>query len=203
MEAKTSWVSRTEVAPESGTPKDKTDDKCGLCCGYFQNQGSSPPGALINSHTCASLFASHYALQPKNTYQDGKNQVNSMSACICFEPRHWLSSKESACQYRRRRRCRSDPLIGKIPWRRKWQLTPVFLPEESHGQRSLAGYSPWGCKELDILSTHTQHANASEVRVCVCARLRLVCVSVRVSGLLGSLGLNLGNKIPPLLGVSS
>ena len=45
---------------------------------------------------------------------------------------------------------------------------PVFLPEESHRQRSLAGYSPWGCKELDILSTHTQHTNASEVRVCVC-----------------------------------
>ena len=38
---------------------------------------------------------------------------------------------------------------GKIPWRRKWQPTSVFLPGESHGQRSLAGYSPWGCKELD------------------------------------------------------
>ena len=37
----------------------------------------------------------------------------------------------------------------KIPWRRKWQPTPVFLPEKSHGQRSLAGYSPWGHKEWD------------------------------------------------------
>ena len=36
------------------------------------------------------------------------------------------------------------PWVGKIPWRRKWQSTPVFLPGESHGQRSLAGYSPWG-----------------------------------------------------------
>ena len=35
------------------------------------------------------------------------------------------------------------------PWRRKWQSTAVFLPGESHGQRSLAGYSPWGHKELD------------------------------------------------------
>ena len=35
----------------------------------------------------------------------------------------------------------------KIPWRRKWQPTPVLLPGESHGQRSLAGYSPRGCKE--------------------------------------------------------
>ena len=37
---------------------------------------------------------------------------------------------------------------GKIPWRRKWQPTPVFLPGESHGQRNLVGYSPWGRKEL-------------------------------------------------------
>ena len=36
------------------------------------------------------------------------------------------------------------------PWRRKWQPTPVFLPRESHGQRSLVGYSPWGGKESDI-----------------------------------------------------
>ena len=39
--------------------------------------------------------------------------------------------------------------VGKIPWRRAWQPTAVFLPGESHGQRSLVGYSPWGCKESD------------------------------------------------------
>ena len=38
---------------------------------------------------------------------------------------------------------------GKIPWRKAWQPTAVFLPRESHGQRSLVGYSPWSCKELD------------------------------------------------------
>ena len=46
----------------------------------------------------------------------------------------------------------------KIPWRRKWQPTPVFLPGKFHGQESLVGYSPWGCKELDTteqLSTST------------------------------------------------
>jgi len=40
--------------------------------------------------------------------------------------------------------------VRKIPWRREWQPTPVFLSGESHGQRSLAGHSPWGCKELDM-----------------------------------------------------
>ena len=42
-----------------------------------------------------------------------------------------------------------DPWVGKIPWRRGWQPTPGFLPGESHGQRSLVGYSPWGHKEWD------------------------------------------------------
>ena len=42
-----------------------------------------------------------------------------------------------------------DPWVGKIPWRRQWLFTPVFLPGESHGQRSLAGYSPWGRTESD------------------------------------------------------
>ena len=39
--------------------------------------------------------------------------------------------------------------MGKIPWRRKWQFTPVFLPGKFHGQRSLVGYGPWGHEELD------------------------------------------------------
>ena len=43
-----------------------------------------------------------------------------------------------------------DPWVGKIPWRRKWQPTAVFLPGKSHGWRSLAVYSPWGYKESDV-----------------------------------------------------
>ena len=42
---------------------------------------------------------------------------------------------------------RFDPWVGKIPWRREWLPTPVLLPGEFHGQRSLVGYSPWSCKE--------------------------------------------------------
>ena len=44
---------------------------------------------------------------------------------------------------------RFDPWVGKISWRRKWQLTPVCLPGGSQGQRSLADYTPWGHKESD------------------------------------------------------
>ena len=55
--------------------------------------------------------------------------------------------KESSCQSRKYKRLGFHPWVGKIPWRRKWQPTPVFLPGESHGQRSLAGYTPWGHTE--------------------------------------------------------
>ena len=57
--------------------------------------------------------------------------------------------KQSTCQCSRCKRPGFNPWIGRIPWRKKWQRTPVFLPGESHGQRSLVGYSLWGCKESD------------------------------------------------------
>ena len=57
-----------------------------------------------------------------------------------------VQCEEPVCQCRRHR---MDPWVGKIPWRRKWQPTPGFLPGKSHGQRSLVGYSPWYHKESD------------------------------------------------------
>ena len=48
-----------------------------------------------------------------------------------------------------------DPWVRKIPWRREWQPTPVFLPGEPHGQKNLVGYSPWSWKESDM----TEHAH--------------------------------------------
>ena len=48
-----------------------------------------------------------------------------------------------------------DPWVGKVPWSREWLPTPVFLPGEFHGQRSLTGYSPWGCKDLDTTEQPT------------------------------------------------
>ena len=58
--------------------------------------------------------------------------------------------KESSCS------AEFDPWVGKIPWRRAWQPTPVFLPGESHGQRSLVGCSPWGRKELHTAERQAQ-----------------------------------------------
>ena len=56
----------------------------------------------------------------------------------------WLGGEETTC-FRRRG---VNPWVQNIPWRRKWQPVPVLLPEESHGQRSPLGYSPWGHKRV-------------------------------------------------------
>ena len=60
--------------------------------------------------------------------------------------------KKSACQCKR---CRFNPWVGKITWRKKWQSTPVFLPRKFPGQKSLVGYSAWGCKKSNI-TEHTR-----------------------------------------------
>ena len=56
-----------------------------------------------------------------------------------------------------------NPWVEKISWRRTWQPTPVFLPEKSHGWRSLVGYSPWGRKELD--RTERLHFQSVDVQL--------------------------------------
>ena len=70
----------------------------------------------------------------------GHNRAtNTFTSIVITGLPRWLSGKESPCQCRRPR---LGPWDRKIPWRRKWQPTPVFLPGKSHGQRSLAVYSP-------------------------------------------------------------
>ena len=69
------------------------------------------------------------------------------------------NKKESTYQCRRHRRCRFDLWVREISWRRKWQPTAVFLLEKSHGQKSVMGYSPWGCKEADMTKQAPMHRN--------------------------------------------
>ena len=60
-----------------------------------------------------------------------------------------------------------DSWVGKIPWRRKWQPTPVFLPGKYHGQRSLAGCSLWGLRESDDLATECKREVAEGLRAVI------------------------------------
>ena len=70
------------------------------------------------------------------------------------------NGKEPPCQCRRHRKCRFNPWVRKIPWRRAWQPTPVFLAGGFHGQRNLMRYSPWGLQRIrhdwtDLACTQT------------------------------------------------
>ena len=69
------------------------------------------------------------------------------------------SGKESTCQCRRHKGRGSNLWFRKIPWSRKWQPSPVFLPGTSHKQRSLVGYSSKSCKELDMTEQRNTHAH--------------------------------------------
>ena len=92
------------------------------------------------------------------TEPPGRSYTLSFFLCICAIARasqvvQWLKKEEEEEEERKFtcqcRICESYPWVRKIPWRRKWQATPAFLPGESHGQRSLMGHSPWDRKESD------------------------------------------------------
>ena len=87
------------------------------------------------------------AVNLERVYLEWLNQCSKHLLNIKYLPDHGAT-----WQCRRHKRCRLDPWIGKIPWRRKWQPTPVFLSGQSQGRRRLVGYSPWGHKELAWLS---------------------------------------------------
>ena len=104
----------------------------------------------------------------------GDSDVANLRAISRGLPRFGASGKEPTCQCRRCRKHGFLSWVRKIPWRRAWQPTPVFLPGESHGQRSLVGYSPQGHTELDTteatqykcrraLSTHDRQDNFGTV----------------------------------------
>ena len=80
--------------------------------------------------------------------------LNLSMSWDCIKQQNMVGGgKEPACQCRRPKRHGVNPWVGKIPWRRAQQPTPV--PAESHGQRSLAAYSPWGRKDSDTTERHT------------------------------------------------
>ena len=92
---------------------------------------------------------------------EGKTEVKNDLLEKIESSMDWSFPSSSAVKnllpYMRGKRSKFDPRVGKIPWKRAWQPTPVFLPEKYHRQRSLAGYSPWGHKEMDMTGA-SEHA---------------------------------------------
>ena len=96
-------------------------------------------------------------LLPIHRAQHGTESILLHTASFKWDFPGGTVGKESPCQYRRHKRCGFNYWVRKIPWRKKWQPTPAFLPGKFHGQGSLVGYSPWGRKDSDMTSewTHT------------------------------------------------
>jgi len=131
---------------------------------YFSylKKSISLPNTLFKSFSSTLYFKLKQMIKLLNHYTEWSQQwteeiYRNIQHLFSFKglPR-WLSSKEPACRSRRHRRHGFDTWVRKISWREKWQPTPVFLPGESHGQRNLAGYSPWSHKELEM----TEHTHA-------------------------------------------
>ena len=108
----------------------------------------------------------HYSFSPVS---DTVLRQSISTTCTCFikkKNKTWIRLTQS---YRGQSAClqcgrpRFDPWVRKIPWRRKWQSTPVLLPGESHGQRSLVGYSPWGHRESDTTEWLHFHFSVSRI----------------------------------------
>ena len=109
---------------------------------------------MFHIYVCMYVFHSHSSIKARG-FPGGAVIKNLLCQCR----RHGL-----------------DSCVGKIPWRRKWQSSPVFLPGKSHGQRSLVGYSPYGCKELDMteqMSVHAYTHTHTHTQVMKCNRVEL------------------------------
>ena len=92
-------------------------------------------------HTMLQIIITSIKISSRGTPKDYKRRLDQDSS----------KDKEPSCQCRRHKRLRFDPWVRNIPCSKKWHPTPVFLPGKFHGQRNLAGHSPWGCKEFDTI----------------------------------------------------
>ena len=132
---------------------------------------------IRHTHHCAAFknWFQKYLMTWKNnchvhTYiHTVKKAENSIYNTILIVYKIWIfinfmgflgcnSGKEPASQCRRPKRCGFNPWVGKISRKRAWHPTPVFSPGEAHGQRGLAGYSPWGRRVRHDWSNLAQHS---------------------------------------------
>ena len=123
---------------------------CNICLVLTRATQPRPHSPISTTSNAWDLLPSLPFLPPKKQTSVGifSDQAGIIQQLIGGLPRGFRG-KEPTCQYTREKSHGFDLWVRKIPWRRAWLPTRVFLPGESRGQRSLAGYSPWGRKELD------------------------------------------------------
>ena len=137
---------------------------------HTQNVWSVRAGLECRDHMISCIYGTHHTrkrlIHLIDVVSTSLSAINRWDMKYLFGGISWHSGgfpggpngKESTSQCRRRKRHGFDPRVWKMPWKRKWQPTPVHLPGKFYGQRSLVGYIPWGPKESDTTEhTHTQH----------------------------------------------
>ena len=101
------------------------------------------------------LFLRHLTIQELSCFAEAWLAIHCMLGLVSWESLKNLSANAGDVRDPDKRH-RFDPWVEEIPWSRKWQSTPLFLPGDFHGQRSLLDYSLWGHKESDMTQlTHT------------------------------------------------
>ena len=124
----------------------------------FLPEESQGQGSLVGCHLCGhtELDMTEVTQQQQPVIFDFFS-INTPNTGLPW----WISGKEFSCQCRR---LRFDPWSRKIPWRRKWQPSPVFFPGKSNGWRSLVVYNPWGCKGLNVTQRLNNNKNKQPVQ---------------------------------------
>ena len=147
-------------------PRKAPKKKCDLIClgpetnakiGRYLSLGKGK-GNLEKNDVIKALEGIWWCLAPKHPKHWHDCHEDNLNWDLLWKHPRWISGKESTCQYMSHR---FNPIVGKIPWRRKWQPCLLFLPGNSHRQRSLAGYSPWSLKEPEI----TEHVEMKATNV--------------------------------------
>ena len=115
-----------------------------------------PPHLSGNMQVCVDLVLNPLHRQPASVNSDGWNTANKTKVVVfdsLMNPSSFFAFVLTIDH-------------AMIPWRRKWQPTPVFLPDIFHGQRSLVGCSPWGCSQTRLnmhTKSHTDHAMLAQL----------------------------------------
>ena len=145
---KSSWVSRRwncKALKQAWGPFEP-----GIPCQHVGYMSMKP--ALYRASEILEKVQFHRKMKELYSNQISLDQFLVLHSISLIAERDRGSISSSVKKSYQMRRCGFDPWLGKIPWRRKLQPIPVVLPGEFHGQRSLAGYSPWGCKSQTRLS---------------------------------------------------
>ena len=119
--------------------------------------GASEPGEGLHSQPFKLTWQAHVHVEV--TLFSSIDSINWGGPAYMLGFPGGVSGKEPTCHCRRHKQCRCSPWVGKVPWRRAQQPTPVFLPGESLGQRNLAGYTSIGsCRVRHDWSDLVQHS---------------------------------------------